>query len=176
MPKKQHLNIDLQASTIHWNASKVTGTHHGAVPFTSGSIDLDGDKVVTAEFTADMNKLHDVDIKDDGLRQRLETHLHSPDFFNTAQFPSATFRSTSTKKTGDEYAITGDLTIKGITKPITFQAKTSEQDGRWVADAEVKVDRTLYDIRYGSGKFFQNLGDSLIYDTFTLQVHFVAAK
>ncbi|PJC61850.1 MAG: YceI family protein, partial [Flavobacteriales bacterium CG_4_9_14_0_2_um_filter_32_27] len=106
---------------------------------------------------------------------KLEGHLNSPDFFDTQNHIIAILKINSTKKTkGSIFTVKADLTIKGITKPIEFPATIEIKDGKVAAYAEVQVDRTLYDIKYGSGKFFEGLGDKMIDDLFTVKFKIAA--
>jgi polyisoprenoid-binding protein YceI len=105
------------------------------------------------------------------MKGKLEGHLASKDFFNIAEFPKASFKTSKVKSLGKGmYEVTGDLTIKSITNPITFNAQV-ENDGHMKhATASVIVDRSKFDIRYGSESFFDGLGDKMIYDEFTLDI------
>jgi polyisoprenoid-binding protein YceI len=109
---------------------------------------------------------------------KLKGHLFSDDFFSIEKFKTAKFVSTKIAPNGkpNGFSVTGDLTIKGITKPITFDVVVKNEAGKVTGTAALKVDRTNYDIKYGSGKFFQGLGDKAIYDEFDLEVTLVAAK
>ena len=102
-------------------------------------------------------------------------HLSSLDFFDVKNHNTTTLEITSTKAIeGNKFTITGNLTIKGISKPIEFPATIEMKDGKLAAYAEMKVDRTLYDIKYGSGKFFEGLGDKMIDDEFTIKFKIAA--
>ncbi|MEP0305210.1 MAG: YceI family protein, partial [Maribacter dokdonensis] len=100
-------------------------------------------------------------------KEKLEGHLKSADFFGVESNPTSKLVFTSVKPMNDNsYTVTGDLTIKGITKPVTLVVSMFENK----ASATLKIDRTKYDIKYGSGSFFDNLGDKAIYDDFDLVV------
>lgn len=162
--------VDITKSTINWKASKVTGTHTGTVGIKSGSLDIEKGKLKGGSFVVDMKSIVVTDLSGMG-KEKLEGHLNSDDFFSTAKFAEATLKisSVTPMAMSGEYAVTADLTIKGISKPITFTAKVSDTQ----ASAVVKVDRTKYDIKYGSGSFFDNLGDKAIDDTFELNINLV---
>ena len=169
--------LDLQQSQIEWVGKKVTGQHNGVVSLKSGQVTLDGKKITGGEFKVDMTSIKVLDISDAEKNQKLTNHLNSEDFFATASNPESNFKINSVKDLGDNKAeITGDLTIKGITKPVTFPATLSLQGDKIQATGTLKVDRTLYNIRYGSGKFFQGLGDKLINDEFELKLNLYAKK
>ncbi|MCE9624741.1 MAG: YceI family protein [Deltaproteobacteria bacterium] len=158
--------LDLQQSQIAWVGKKVTGQHNGMVSLKSGQVTLDGQKITGGEFAVDMKTIKVLDLPD-GPNQKLTNHLFSEDFFSVEKNPESQFKITAIKDLGkNQVSITGDLTIKGIKKPVTFPATLSFQGDTIQADGTLKLDRTQWDIRYGSGKFFQGLGDKLISDSF----------
>ncbi|WP_276165792.1 YceI family protein [Zobellia alginiliquefaciens] len=158
--------VKTEASTITWKAYKVTGSHYGNVDLKSGTLIFDGDKLTGGEFEADMTTLVATDLEGES-KGKLEGHLKSDDFFGTEKHTAAKLVFTKVEPTGkNSYEVTGDLTIKGVTKPVTFDVSVYGSK----ATATVKVDRTAYDIKYGSGSFFDNLGDKAIYDEFDLVV------
>ncbi|MFL5728973.1 MAG: YceI family protein [Cytophagaceae bacterium] len=169
--------VNADKSTITWTGKKVSGSHTGAVKISSGSISVNGDKVTAGTFDIDMTSISNTDMSDAGYREKLVGHLKSDDFFGTEKFPKATFvLSSATSKGNGNYDVTGKLTIKGITNDVTFPA-TIKADGKSLnATAQITVDRTKYGIKYGSGSFFDNLGDKAIDNNFTLDVKLVAAK
>ncbi|PWJ41071.1 YceI family protein [Sediminitomix flava] len=156
---------------IVWTGSKVTGSHTGTVEFKESALKFEGEKLVGGSFVVDMTSLVDTDL-DGEYKQKLEGHLKSDDFFSVEKHPTSKFMITSVKDgaAANEYEVSGDLTIKGITKPVTFPAKVEIKDKEAVATANVVVDRTLYDIKYGSNSFFDNLGDKAIDNDFKLEV------
>jgi len=158
--------VKTETSTITWKAYKVTGSHYGTVDLKSGSLVFDGDKLTGGEFEADMTTLVATDLEGES-KGKLEGHLKSDDFFGTEKHTAAKLVFTKVEPTGkNSYEVTGDLTIKGVSKPVTFDVSVYGSK----ATATVKVDRTAYDIKYGSGSFFDNLGDKAIYDEFDLVV------
>ncbi|MFH6946148.1 YceI family protein [Flavobacterium sp. FlaQc-50] len=162
----QTKKIDVKASSIKWVGKKVTGEHSGTVNFKEGAVVLKGKKLVGGSFTVDMNSLTATDITGE-YQGKLNGHLKADDFFGTAKFPTAklVFKTVAAKAT-DVYTVTADLTIKGITKPVTFDITVAGN----TATTAFKVDRTKYDIKYNSGNFFENLGDKTINDDFELTV------
>jgi len=167
--------VDTKASTIVWTATKVTGSHSGTVPVKTGEIVADGKVIKQGNFEIDLASLTVTDITDPSGNAKLVGHLKSPDFFNTAAHPTASFTIQSvTPKSGDEYSVKGKLTVKGITKDIEFPAVIKQEGKKLIATAKVKVNRTHYDIRYGSNSFFDNLGDKAISDEFELDLKLVA--
>lgn len=179
--KAKTYKVLLDRSEVKWNAKKVTGEHYGKISLQSGQILVDKNKVTGGTFVIDMNSLTVDDIKDQNMNGKLVGHLKADDFFGTDKFSTATFTITSVKPIAKAAAgqpnntVTGDLTMKGVTNPVTFPATIIVKDGIATAVADVKVDRTKYDIRYRSNNFFENLGDKAINDDFTVSLN-VSAK
>ncbi|RNL51440.1 YceI family protein [Pedobacter jejuensis] len=165
--------VDTEKSTITWVGKKVTGSHNGTVSLKSGTLILDGKKLVQGGFIIDMNSIKDADGS-----AKLEGHLKADDFFGVAKFPAANFVITKVAGSGTSLVVSGNLTIKGITKPLSFPATVAvNADGTVSALAgKITVDRTKYDIRYGSKSFFDSIGDKAIDDNFELSVKLVAKK
>lgn len=169
------LKVDVKSTTMQWKAKKVTGSHDGFVSVSAGQITLDGAKVTSGTFDIDMTSMTVEDIKDPGSNKKLLGHLQSDDFFSISKYPSAKFVLTSVnQKSGNTYTVDGNLTIKGITKPISFPADITISGNTLKAAATITVDRTQFDIRYRSNNFFENLGDKAIYDDFELNLNLVA--
>lgn len=158
--------VKTETSKVTWKAYKVTGSHYGSIALKKGALMFDGDKLTGGEFTVDMTSINTEDLEGDS-KGKLDGHLNSPDFFDTANHTEAMLVFTDVTSSGkNSYEVTGDLTIKGITKPVTFDVSVYGSK----ATATVKVDRTEYDVKYGSGSFFDDLGDKAIYDEFDLVV------
>jgi len=171
------LAVDTKNSTVVWGAKKVTGTHAGNVPISSGSLILDGDKLKGGTFVLDMKNLTVTDVKDADMNGKLTGHLKNADFFAVDAHPQAKFViSTVTPKGAGAYDVTGKLTIKGITSDVSFPATVKSEGKKVLADAKITVDRTKYDIKFRSSNFFENLGDKAIHNDFTLDVNLVANK
>ena len=168
------VKVDMNESSVTWHASKVTGSHFGKVPITEASLDYDNGKINGGSFTMDMTSLTVEDLTDAGSNAKLTGHLKSDDFFSVEKFNTSTMTITNVKGSGNNVEITGDLTIKGITKPVTFPATISTAGGKITATAEITFDRTHYDIKYRSGSYFEDLADRLIYDEVKLDVKLVA--
>ncbi len=170
--------VDPATSTIKWNGSKVVGGgHYGSVKLASGSLQVTKGKLVDGEFIADMKTLT-VDDLTGGMAEKLGGHLVSGDFFGVEEHPTAKFDITKvTPTTAGKATVTGKLTIKGKTDEVTFPVTyTVGTDGVVTAEGKVTVDRTKYDVRYGSASFFNDLGDKAISDEFTLDVVLKAKK
>lgn len=174
-PIKQ--TLDPNGSKITWLGAKVTGTHDGSIKVKEGFVEWDKTEPKAAQITIDMNSMDNFDLKSSPeYQKKLMDHLKNDDFFATDKFPTAKLQATSFKKVKDgEYQVKGDLTIKDQTHPVEFTALIKKEGAITKASGKITVDRTLYGIKYGSGKFFQNLGDKMIKDTFELTFD-VAAK
>lgn len=172
--------VDTEASKIQWFAEKVTGKHNGIVKLASGDISNDHGRL-GGKFVMDMTSLENKDLSGES-KAKLEGHLKSDDFFSVTKFPTSTFEIVSiTPKTGaaagePNFDVKGKLTIKGITNEVLFPAIISFEGTKMMAKADVKIDRTKYDIRYGSKTFFADIGDKAIMDEFMLKLDIVASK
>ncbi|MEI7586607.1 YceI family protein [Runella sp.] len=171
----QTLKVDASASTFNWLAKKLTGEHNGTVKIQSGNLVTDGGKLTGGDFTVDFSTIKDLDIQGD-FAGKLETHLKSADFFDVAQFPTSTLKITkAVAKGGENYDLTGNLTIRGITQSITFPAIVKVTGKTASASAKFDIDRTKFGLTYRSKAFFENIGDKMIYDNFTVDVKIVAS-
>jgi polyisoprenoid-binding protein YceI len=170
----QTLKVNASASTFNWLAKKLTGEHNGTVQIQSGSLVTDGGKLAGGDFTVDLSTIKDLDIQGD-FAGKLETHLKSADFFDVAKFPTSTLKITkAVAKGGENYDLTGDLTIRGTTQSITFPATVKIAGKTASASAKFDIDRTKFGLTYRSKAFFENIGDKMIYDNFTVEVKIVA--
>ena len=167
--------IDINKSNVKWYGDEITGKqHYGSLKFKEGNIVLTGtgkvsDKIISGNFIVDMTSLNVEDLTGRG-KNSLEGHLKSDDFFSVSKFNYAYLKILkSNDPVNGVQIISGDLTIKGISHPITF---TMELNGK-IAKSNLVFDRTKYDVKFRSGNFFQNLGDKLIYDDIKLEVSLV---
>lgn len=161
------LTVDTTKTTLLWLGEKVTGQHTGTIKLQSGWLNWQDNKIVSGEFNIDMASL-----KESENNKMLMGHLKSDDFFGVVKYPVAKLTITGStpfdKGTG---VVTGTLTIKDITNPVEFKASMQKKDdGTWFF-TNITIDRTKYNIRYGSGSFFDNLGDKTIYDEFKVKVN-----
>ncbi len=160
--------VDVVNSKITWTGHKVTGQHDGTIQLEKGTLLFDDQQQLTGgSFTMDMTTLIVTDLEGDSKGQ-LEGHLKSEDFFGTEKHTKSNFVITKVEGKNGKYKVTGDLTIKGIKNPTTFDMMVKDNN---TATASLKVDRTKYDIRYGSASFFDGLKDKAIYDEFDLNVN-----
>lgn len=159
-------NVDLSKSKVEWTGKKVTGQHTGEISIKQAALEFNSGKLVGGDFVLNMNSITCTDLEGKSAAN-LVKHLKSDDFFATDVHKTATLKFTEVKHIeGVDYRVFADLTIKGITKPVVFVADM--RNG--VATAKINVDRTLYDVKYGSGSFFDNLGDKAIDDIFIVNV------
>lgn len=176
--------LDTDASVVKWEGKKklVDSKHTGKIKIKEGSVIFKGDAPQSAEITIDMKSITNDDIENEKYKQKLVDHLQNADFFDVSTYPTAVLTvkkfAISNKKpkveSGEkEYVATGTLKIKDKTKKIVFNVKVSEKDGVWQGKGKVSIDRTLWNIRYGSGKFFKGLGDKVIADEILLDFNVV---
>lgn len=169
--------IQQASSTVNWTGKKVLGLHTGSINIANGFIEITENTILGGEIQMDMTSIVITDIEDKKTHQDFFEHLLHDDFFSVAQFnTSKLVINESTKLDGNKHKIEGILTIKDISHPISFIASVEVFTDTLHSLGEIVIDRTLYNIRYGSGKFIDNLGDKLIYDEFVLQFKLVAQK
>ncbi len=163
-PKK----INTTTSNITWKGYKMIKSHEGTLKLQSGTLQFTDNKLTGGEMVVDMNTLTCTDLEAGKGKERLEGHLKADDFFGVDNHPTAAikFLKVTPKGNGGEYEIAANVTIKNITKEIKFNA--TAKNG--TATADLKLDRSEFDVKFGSGKFFDNLGDKAINDEFELSV------
>jgi polyisoprenoid-binding protein YceI len=169
--------LDTSNSTVKWNGKKVTGEHYGTIDLKNGNLVVEDNKIKSGTFQMDMTTIVNEDLTNESTNKKLVGHLKSDDFFSVDKHPVSTFVLKEVKhESGKTHVFTGDLIIKGITNPVTFDAEVVIDGDKLRAKGKIEVDRTLYDIKFRSGRFFSDLGDNLIYDTFTLDFDVVAIE
>ncbi len=157
-------DIKVDNSKVVWKGYKVTGSHEGVISIKSGHLDFDKDKLTGGSFEIEMSTITVTDLEGE-YKGKLEGHLKSDDFFGVEKFPTASIIFTNVKSTGkNSYEVTGDITIKGKTDSVTLDVSIYGNK----ANASLKIDRTKFDVRYGSTSFFDGLKDKAIYDDFDL--------
>jgi len=156
--------IKVESSKVVWKGYKVTGSHQGTIAIKSGHLNFDKDILTGGSFEIDMSTITVTDLEGE-YKGKLEGHLKSDDFFGVEKFPTATLIFTKVKSNGkNSYNVTGDITIKGKTESVTFNVSIYGNK----ASVSLKIDRTKFDVRYGSTSFFDGLKDKAIYDEFDL--------
>ncbi len=175
-------NIDPIDSQVAWRGTKIGGEHDGTIGVGQGELYVYDDELLSGEVVIDMTQIVVLDIQDPTNNARLQAHLESDDFFSVETYPVANFEITSvqaienTLPGENNYRVFGNMTIKGITHGIAFDAMIELADDLIIARADFDLDRSRWDVRFGSGSFFDNLGDNLIHDDFNLKLHIIARK
>jgi polyisoprenoid-binding protein YceI len=163
----QEFKVDTEKSDLKWHGEKVTGEHWGHIDLKEGWLSWENKKLSGGIFVIDMKSITNADLEDPEYNTKLVNHLKSDDFFGVEKFPTAKLEIKSSEKfEGNKALVKAHLTIKEITHPVEFEVQKNDN---WFM-AEIVVDRSKYDVRYGSGSFFDNLGDKMIYDNFTMTV------
>jgi len=179
-PHSDKFTISTTESKVEWFAEKVTGKHNGVVAIKSGAINNDHG-ALTGTITIDMQSIAVSDLEGK-YKAKLEKHLKSDDFFSVEKHNDAVFKITSitpikgAAKDANNFTINGKLTIKGITNDISFPAMINFEGTGMTAKGEMVVDRSKYNVRYGSPSFFDDIGDNAIYDEFKLNFNLTASK
>jgi len=171
-PVKKKLKVDVKNSTIVWKGFKPTGTHLGTINLASGSLILEDSKLIGGSFIVDMST-----IEESEDNKRLEGHLRSEDFFEIEKYAFSKFEITNSNTNDGKTFITGDMTIKDVTKEISFVATISENDSAVKLTSETfQINRADFNVKFKSKTFFNDLKDDFIDNEFNLQVTIVAQK
>ncbi len=166
--------IDKKESVVAWKGSSVKGAHTGYVYISKGELMIENGKLMGGTVEVDMSTIEGDDHRSDN---NLIKHLKDPDFFDVKKFPISTITIIRVASINvEDKEIAGDLTIKGIAHPVSFLAKVEVKDGMLKASGKLVIDRTLWDVRYNSGKFFDNLKDQAIADSIEFNIKIVAKK
>ena len=169
--------VNKEISKVEWVGKKVTGSHEGTIKIKNGSVSLANNKISKGNLIIDMKTIEITDIADTKTNAKLKGHLISSDFFGVEEFPTASLKINEVKYLKDnKVELMCDLTIKEFTAKIMVPASVILEKNKLVVIGEVEIDRTKYDIRYGSGSFFDNLGDKAINDDFTIKFKVAAIK
>ncbi len=166
------LTVDAAQSTVKWIGRKVSGQHNGTVNIKSGTLTVKEGKLTGGQFIIDLTTIHDNDLEGE-YKQKLEGHLKSADFFDVENHPEATFEITSVADGTDAGTLTvsGNLTIRGVTKNITFDATASQvSEVSVVADADFNIAREDWGVSY------KGQADDLISKEINLKIHLVAGN
>lgn len=185
--KGNEFMADLENSSIEWLGTKPTGTHWGKVKLNDGVVYVSKNKVVGGKMTIDFNTIAVLDIEDPDLNGRLLGHLKSADFFNVDSFPSATFQIAALEELDKNaqpidgifptHTVKGNLTMRGITKGISFPARLEVDDSKVkVLTPQFFINRTQWNVNYGSKSIFANLKDNFINDEMGIKISFQAEK
>jgi polyisoprenoid-binding protein YceI len=169
--------VDTENSLINWEGRRIAGTTHtGTINVKEGQVVFDNGRFQGGTFTIDMSTINTTDLEG-ARKERLDGHLKNEDFFDVTKFPTSTLVITNVQRADDgRWRITGDITIKNITRPITFFATMTLTDDRLVAVANLTFNRSDFDVRFGSNSFFDNLGDRAIINDIPLEITLVANR
>ena len=158
-------NVDLTTSMMTWKGTKPTGAHNGTVALKSGGLVVENGVLKEGEFVIDMNTIKNLDMAGSEGAGKIEGHLKAPDFFDIAVYPTSTFVITSVLEVEANIAVTGNLTIKDVTKSITIPAKISTEDGVTTFTSDLfNIDRADFNVKYGSKRWIEGLKDKFIDD------------
>jgi hypothetical protein len=163
-------NIVSAQSNIDWVGRKVTGAHNGTIPVKAGSLTVTNGNLTGGQFIIDTTAITILDVTDPATNAQFAGHLASDDFFSSEKYPEAKLVISAVSG----HHIEGDLTIKGITHPVGFDATVIIDGDTLTATGKLVVDRIKYEMRFRSGNFFKDLGDTLIYNNFDLNVSITA--
>lgn len=166
----QNAEVDTQKSIIKWVGKKVTGQHDGTLKLKEGSLSMKDGKLTGGMFIIDMTTLNCTDLKG-GKKADLEGHLAGDDFFSIEKYKTAklSLNKVSDKGNGN-YLLAGNMTIKGITKPVILNAMVSKEGSGYKATSKFSVNRTMFGIKYKSSSFFNDLKNRAINDDFDLEI------
>jgi len=171
-PFSKNYKVNVETSSIEWQGFKPTGSHKGTIKLKSGIFTAKGNNIRSGSFIIDMRS-----IKESKDNAKLEGHLKSDAFFDIEQFPIARFEITSLEKKEGNSILSGNLTLKGVTHPVSFPVTVTHQDTVLTFSSDVfTIDRSKWNVRYGSKSFFDNLKDKFINDDIELKVTVKAKK
>ena len=169
---QENFNVDVENSNLNWKGYKPTGTHSGTITLASGDFVLKDNKITGGNFVTDMSTIKDADGS-----AKLEGHLKSEDFFEIAVFPISKFEITEIANKGENIQVTGNMTIKGITKQITFPAALLvNEDVITLTSDTFQINRADFNVKFKSKSFFNDLKDKFVNDEFDFQVTIIAKK
>lgn len=181
-PEETIYKADARSCNIHWLGKKTTGQHDGDVMLQSGTLSWKGNSPGTANFVIDMTTITCTDIKEAEDNADFVKHLKNEDFFNVDKFPTATInikkfeRIEKAEADMPNFNATADLTIKGITHEVNFPVRIDVKGNQLLANANITIDRTKWNIVYKSKTIFSSLGDKFIYDDINFAVKLVMEK
>lgn len=173
--------VNTAESTVGWYGEKITGkNHNGTVVVKNGSIVMNHGTLQGGEFTIDMTTIVCEDLEGKWA-DKLVGHLKSEDFFGVEKFPTSSFKITKVEKVandaaGQKFNVTGDLRVRDKVQSITFPATIVQSSNNLSVVASFEFDRSKHDVKYGSGAFFDGLGDNLIKDNIKIDVKLRASS
>ena len=181
LPDGQY-TVDSDASQVEWAGRNPNTRHIGTVDIAKGVIDIK-DRTITARVEIDMNTIQNINLEGDELQPVLEAHLRSDDFFFTKMFPKAVFTVKEAKRiepcwlTAPNYHVNGELKLRGVSADLEFDATVAPvEDDSFVLEAHFDIDRTRWNVIYGSTRFFEYLGMHKVFDLLSFQIRMIAVR
>lgn len=170
--------VNTDTSEIVWIGKKIAGEHRGKVKISKGEFEIDNNFVITSgNFDIDMRTLTDEDPLDASMKIMLENHLKSADFYDVENYPFVNFKiSTPVAIQKGNIKIKGNLTIKNITKPIEFKALFVTTKDGYVIFSSFSIDRSQFNVKYGSASFYGDIAEKIIYDDFQILLRLKVKK
>jgi polyisoprenoid-binding protein YceI len=181
LPDGQYM-VDSEASQVEWTGRNPNSRHIGTVDIAKGVIDIK-DGTVTGMVEIDMNTINNINLEGDELQPVLEAHLRSDDFFFTKMFPKAVFTFKEAKRiepgwlTAPSYHVNGELNLRGVSADLDFDATVALlEDSSLVLEAHFDIDRTRWNVIYGSTRFFEHLGMHKVFDLLSFQIRMIVVR
>jgi polyisoprenoid-binding protein YceI/rhodanese-related sulfurtransferase len=180
VPPDGWLEVDLAESRVEWVGRNLLNKHYGRIAPKSAKLHFDQGELVGGEFTLDMRAITCQDLAGDPLHDVLISHLMSHDFFDVELYPEARFVITATERVAGatpgapNVAVSGELTLKNVSRAVEFVATAGlTTEGKAAAQAAFAIDRTQWNVLYGSGKYFRHLAGHLVNDLIEIQLRIV---
>lgn len=175
--------IDTENSRLEWIGRNLNNRHFGRIDVRGGDLVIADGRLSAGNIVLDMNTISNLDLQDAFWRDMLITHLKSDDFFGVEHFPTASFTLTGWNEQEGASSearngfVTGELTIRDVSRRISFPAIVAPQlDGGIKAHTAFDIDRTLWNVNYGSSRLFERLGMHLVHDLISLELFVVAHR
>lgn len=176
--RKTNYKVNTETSKINWKGFKPTGSHYGTIHLSNGNFIANKEKISGGEFTIDMNSIIDLDMEaDNEYNAKLVNHLKSEDFFDAEKFPNGSFQIKGTENKDGKTLIKGELTLKGITHPVSFLADVKFEANQLMVKSETfKIDRSKWNVTYKSKSFYNDLKDKFVDDDMEISIEMIANK
>jgi polyisoprenoid-binding protein YceI len=170
--------VNTEGSTIMWTGHKPTGKHNGTIAIESGVMTMKDNVLESGTFLINMNSINvmDIPVEEKG-HAKLTNHLKSDDFFDVAQYPTSAFEVTGIETVDGKTMLSGNLNMKNVTNNVTIPVTINQNGDMLVITSETfTIDRSKWDVKYGSKSFFDNLGDKFIDNDIELKINVSAIK
>lgn len=177
---QQMYKLDVKKSKILWDARKTMGGHYGFILFNAGYLHYSATgKPQSGSFNINMNSIKSTDHKAEAANQKVDLQLKTVAFFNVPKYPTATMNVQQITQIGNStnFKVTGALTIKGITNPISFTSTIKKNGNNIHATAKLQIDRIKWNIDHEpqpkSFNLFNTLKDKMIADEISIILNLV---